>query len=246
MTSTLNRPKPEPRDRTGSSPRLRLGLLLLAAALAAPASAQNGLPGPDPDAPLGLGMALVRTTDAPQPLTLYDHPAFDEVPHEVPVDNATALDSVTFAPGRGRVSIKTAPPDFLPEVLDIQRGRIAFRIQTLATDWVEVVTNRADSRTAWIRRDRVEVMSWPTVLLLFLVTVDSETNPLRSAPTEDAPVLATTPPDWQLRTLAVRGDWLLVSTLGLADRIPPSGWIRWREPADTGDARLLVGGIGQE
>ncbi|GAB5535502.1 MAG: hypothetical protein Rubg2KO_17510 [Rubricoccaceae bacterium] len=224
----------------------RTVLILLAVALGAPASAQNGLPGPNPEAPLGLGMALVHTTDAPQPLLLYAHPAFEEVPHEVPVEIATVTDSVTFIPGRGRPSIGTAPPGFLPEVLDIQRGRIALRIETLATDWVEVVTNRADGRTAWIRRDRVEVMSWPTVLLLFLVTVDPDANPLRTQPTEDAPILATTTPDWQLRPLAVRGDWLLVSTLGLADRIPPSGWIRWRGTADTGDARLLVGGIGQE
>lgn len=216
---------------------IRALLVLLAVSLGT-ASAQSP---PDPDAPLGLGVALVLATDAPPPLRFYAHPGLEALPHEVPVGHATVTDSVTFVPGRGAASVGTAPPWLLPEVLDIDRGRIAFRIETLAGEWMRVVANRADGRTAWIRRDRAEILSWPEVVLLFLVTVDPETNPLRTRPTREAPILATTPPDWRLRPLAVRGDWLLVSTLGLADRIPPSGWVRW-----TDGERLLVSGIGRE
>lgn len=203
--------------------------------------AQAGVPEPDPDQPVGVGLAVVRVTDAPPPLRLVGHPALAEVPHEVDPADVTEVGRVTFEPGRGRAAVATAPPWFLPEVLDIARGHIAFRVRTLTADWVEVVTNRADGRTAWVARDRVEVVAWPDVLLASLLSVDPDTSPVRTRPTDDAPMLATTPDGWRLRPLAVRDDWVQVSTLGLADRIPPSGWVRWRR-----DGRLVVGGIGQE
>ena len=120
-------------------------------------------------------------------------------------------------------------------------GLQAVRVRTRAANWVEVVTNRADGRTAWVARDRVEVIAWPDVLLASLLSMDPEANPLRTRPTDSAPILATVPEGWRLRPLAIRGDWVQVSTLGLADRIPPSGWVRW-----TDGSRLLVHGIGQE
>lgn len=227
--------------RSSATPRhppvrrlLAAGLLAVLAVVSV--TAQTGVPGPDPDQPLGLGLAVVRVGDAPPPLGLYPPPDLDSVP-----EAGAPADSVTFVPRRGRAAVGTAPPWFLPEVLDIARGHIGLRVHTLAAEWVEVVTNRSDGRTAWLRRDRVEIVAWPDVLLQSLLTIDPEANPLRTRPTDEASILATTPAGVRLRPLAVRGDWVQVSTLGLADRIPPSGWVRW-----TDGARLLVGGIGEE
>ena len=80
-----------------------------------------------------------------------------------------------------------------------------------------------------------------SVLRASLLSMDPEANPLRTRPTDSAPILATVPEGWRLRPLAIRGDWVQVSPLGLADRITPSGWVRW-----TAGSRLLVHGIGQE
>ncbi len=211
-------------------------LAMLALCLTGTVSAQHGLPGVAPAQPLGLGLAVVRVTDAPAPLGLYPPPGLD-----ADAGAGAPADSVTFVPRRGRASVGTAPPWFLPEVLDIARGHIALRVRTLATGWVEVATNRSDGRTAWLRRDRVEVVGWPDVLLQSLLTVDPERTPLRSRPSSDAPLLATPLADVRLRPLAVRGNWVRVSTLGLAGPRPPAGWLRW-----TDGERLLVGGIGQE
>ncbi len=217
-------------------------LAALTAVLAVSAGAQHGLPEADPAAPLGLGLAVVRVTDAPPPLRFYAHPALAEAPSGVLVESATVADSVTFDPGRGRASLGSGPPWLLPEVIDAARGHLAFRVRTLTPEWVEAVANRADGRTVWLRRDRVEVVAWPDVLLQSLVTLpDPGANPLRERPHGEASILATPDPEWQLRPLAVRGAWLQVSTLGLADRIPPAGWVRW-----TDGERLLVGGIGEE
>ena len=226
-----------------SPPPRRAGRLAwaLALGLSAVASAQHGLPEAAPDAPLGLGLAVVRVTAAPPPLRFYAHPALANAPDAVAPEGATVVDSVTFAPRRGRASLATAPPWFLPEILDIAHGHAALRVVTLSDIWVEAVANRADGRTVWLRRDRVEVVGWPEVLLHSLVTLRAPEAGLRQRPALDAPLLATAPADWRFRVLAVRGDWLEVSTLGLADRIPPAGWIRWRA-----DDRLLVGGVGRE
>jgi hypothetical protein len=52
-------------------------------------------------------------------------------------------------------------------------------------------------------------------------------------------VLSTAALPLPLAPLAARGDWLRVAPGHLADRIAPSGWIRWRAPSATG-GRLLV------
>ena len=193
---------------------------MLTLCLAGTVTAQTGVPGPNPAQPVGLGLAGVRVSDAPAPLGLYPPPNLDGA-----AEVGAPAGSVTFVPRRGRAAVGTAPPGFLPEVLDIARGHIALR----------------DGRTAWVRRDRVEVVGWPDVLLQSLLTTDPEVNPLRARPSDDASILAAPPEDVRLRPLAIRGDWVQVSTLGLADPMPPSGWLRW-----TDGERLLVGGIGQE
>jgi hypothetical protein len=184
----------------------------------------------------GLGLAVVRTTDAPPPLRFYAHPDFDEVPDEIAVAAAQVVDSLTFRPGRGRAAVRTVPAGFAPELLEPDAGHVAMRVLTLSRTWAEVMLD-GSGRTAWVPLDRVDVQAWGEVLPnVFGVTApDPEANPIRTGPSEDAPILATTDAGWRLPPLAVRGDWLLVSTLGLADRIPPSGWVRWRR-----DGRLVV------
>jgi hypothetical protein len=100
---------------------------------------------------------------------------------------------------------------------------------------VEVVVNRETGQTRWVDRQAVEFFEWPDFLLkaVAVEALDPEANPIRSGPDESTPILSSAPAD--LRPVAVRGSWLQVSTAGLADRIVPTGWIRWRD----GD-RLLV------
>ena len=88
-------------------------LAMLALCLTGTVSAQHGLPGVAPAQPLGLGLAVVRVTDAPAPLGLYPPPGLD-----ADAGAGAPADSVTFVPRRGRASVGTAPPWFLPEVLD--------------------------------------------------------------------------------------------------------------------------------
>lgn len=81
----------------------------------------------------------------------------------------------------------------------------------------------------------MQFVGWPELLLAVhsVEALDAEANPVRVRPLDDAPVLSTVRAP--LPTLAVQGDWLMVATGHLADRIRPEGWIRWRR-----DDRLLV------
>lgn len=199
--------------------------LLLALVLAAPLGAAPDAQG----VPAGLGLAAVRTVDAPSPLRFYAHPGFASLPDDLTPATATLLDSLTFRPGRGRAAVATVPEGFAPELLEADAGHIGLRVLTLSRLWAEVALDEA-GRTAWVPLDRLEMHAWAEVLpnVFAVAAPDPEANPIRTAAADDAPVLATTDSGWPLRPLAVRGDWVLVSTLGLADRIAPSGWMRWR------------------
>ena len=172
---------------------------------------------------LGEGMAYPWAVSGTR-LHFYGLPDLDQPP-----ETMVPQDSVVFGEGRGRVPIKTAPPWFLPEVLDFDNNRVAMRVRTLARDWVEVVVNRTTGQTAWVRRNVVNFQPWPSFWLATdkVSALDEAANPVRLKPLDHAAVLADA--SIPLAVLAVRGDWLMVSTNGLADRIRPTGWLRWRQ-----------------
>ncbi|HNR55820.1 MAG TPA: hypothetical protein PKJ19_11685, partial [Flavobacteriales bacterium] len=57
--------------------------------------------------------------------------------------------------------------------------------------------------------------------------LDPAANPIRLKPLEHAAILADGA-NALLTPVAVQGDWLQVRTHELADRMPPTGWVRWR------------------
>jgi hypothetical protein len=193
-------------------------------------------PHPPPQAiPLGLGIAQVPPTPE-RPLYFYSLSTVAQHP-----DETAPTDSLTFRQGAHHVEIATAPPWFVPEVLKLDYDALFLRAVTLSHDWVEVVVNTSETlprmipRTMWVRREAVAFRPWAAFLLdvAAVEPLDQEANPIRTGPSDEAAVLSAA---WlPVRPLAVQGDWLLVSTLGLADRIPPAGWLRWR-----GEDRLLV------
>jgi hypothetical protein len=59
--------------------------------------------------------------------------------------------------------------------------------------------------------------------------IDPGNNPVLFKPLDHASIVAVVPERFSFRPLAIKGDWIMVATLGLADRIVPYGWIRWRK-----------------
>lgn len=181
------------------------------------------------DLPMGIGMASPHLV--PGVLRMYGQPdLFD------PFHRPAVSDSVVFVQGEHHVEISYAPPWFVPAHMKLDYDLLLLRALTVSQNWIEVVVNEHDGRTAWILRHDLELRLWHAFLLSVVAveTLDPATNPIRIKPLDHAAILADGA-NALLKPLAVRGDWLLVETHQMADRIQPTGWIRWRE----GD-RLLV------
>lgn len=174
--------------------------------------------------PLGIGIASpIIAID--RPLYFYNEPDFDVLP-----DQFKPVDSVTFKKGNHYTDIATAPPWLAPEHIRLDYDIFTFRVVTYSQNWLEVIVNNNNGLTRWIDRQAVGYKEWGTYLteVVAVEIINAEKNPIRIKPQDDASILAQVP-GAQLRPIAVKGDWLLVSTVGLADRIVPTGWVRWRK-----------------
>ncbi len=178
-----------------------------------------------------LGMGMVSPNLAPGVLRFYTAPDLDQLS-----DRSIATDSLVFVQGEHDIDIAYAPPWFLPAHLKLDYGLLMMRAITISRNWVEVELNSTDGRTLWIDRGNAHVMLWEEFMLgvVAVEILDPESNPIRVKPMDHAGILADGA-NALLKPLAVRGEWLLVATHQLADRIQPTGWVRWRD----GD-RLLV------
>jgi hypothetical protein len=186
----------------------------------------------DPNFVLPLGIGIASPTLAPErPLYFYNEPDFDAAPYQF-----KPADSITFTQGEHYIDIATAPPWLAPEHIKLDYDIFNFRVVTYSQNWLEVIVNNTNGLTRWIDRQAVDYKEWGTYLteIVAVEIIDVEKNPIRNKPQDNAGILAQVP-GAQLRPIAVKGDWLLVSTVGLADRIVPTGWIRWKK-----DGVLLV------
>jgi hypothetical protein len=177
----------------------------------------------------GVGIVMPEL-QAGQVLRLYSPPDVDQMP-----DQTIPTDSVTIVQSEYGVEIGYAPPWFAPELVKLDYELLHLRARTLTRYWIEVVVNQKTGETRWVDRQAVRFAEWPTFLLeVFAVEViHPNSNPVRARPDKRSPVLSTARAS--LRPLAIQGDWMQVSTDGLADKIVPTGWIRWRD-----GNRLLV------
>lgn len=181
------------------------------------------------DLPVGLGVAQV----SPQPggvLRFYGPPQLGELPADAP-----PAATVRFRAALPSVDIAEAPPWLVPEHLKMDYEIFLLRVTRLTPHWAEVIGNTTTGETWWVDRAGIRFASWPE-FLLDVSSVEAfapEANPVRARPLDSSPVLSTA--GGALRVLAVQGDWIQVDTSELADRMPPDGWMRWRD----GD-RLLV------
>lgn len=186
----------------------------------------------DPNFKLPLGIGIVSPNIIPgRALYFYGTPDFDAEPYLL-----KPTDSITFKKGEHYTDIATAPPWLSPEHLKLDYQIFNFRAVTYSQNWIEVIVNNANGQTAWVNRQDVGYKEWGTFLteVVAVEIIDVDKNPIRIKPQDNASILAQVP-GAQLRPIAVKGDWLLVSTVGLADRIVPTGWIRWRQ----GDILLI-------
>ncbi len=181
--------------------------------------------------PVGIGFAKPHLADGKR-IYFYNLPSIDALPGD-----AKPFDSIVLKKGQYHFEISYAPPWFFPESMKLDYGFLFLRMITVSKNWIEVVVNRQTGLTHWMAAEDAEFIDWSTFLLNVydVELIDPEANPVRIKPLANAAILATPSDRFSLRPLAIRGEWIMVPTLGLADRIQPYGWIRWRK-----DDKLLI------
>ncbi|HLG40239.1 MAG TPA: hypothetical protein VI461_11245 [Chitinophagaceae bacterium] len=185
----------------------------------------------DPALSTGMGIAKPHLSDG-KLIYFYHLLPIGMQPYQI-----RPVDSIRIIKGVHHFEISYAPPWFFPEIMKLDYDILLLRALTISRDWMEVVVNRQTGQTYWIAAADAEYTEWSAFLLNVydVELTDPETNPLRFKPLNDASIVATTPQRFSLKPLAIHGDWMMVPTLGLADRIMPYGWIRWRK-----DDKLLI------
>ena len=178
--------------------------------------------------PAGLGVLVV----APVPGSRLQFHATPGIGQQ-PGDDAPVAE-VRFGSGIPSVDILEAPPWLVPEHLKMDYEIFHLRVLTLTPSWAEVVGNSTTGETWWVARTGGQFVAWPEFLVNASAVFPFGEIRIHARPLDDSPVLAATTSS--LEPLAVRGDWLKVSISTLADRMPPEGWLRWRD-----GERLLVG-----
>jgi len=178
---------------------------------------------------LGMGMAVPKR--GLPALRLYLLPDPELSPPDVP-----ATDSVVFRRAGQDLAIAHAPDWFVPARHEPARGVLLLKVLAVAREWVELEVNGEEGRRMWVERSAVDLRSWPDLLLAAATVsaLDPAANPVRVRPFGHAAPLADAQ-GMPLRALAVEGDWLVVTIAGFADRVPPPGFVRWRDAE-----RLLV------
>lgn len=186
----------------------------------------------DPNFILPAGIGVASPALLPNiPLYFYNQPDYDVLASQL-----QPVDSITFTKGKYHVDIATAPPWLFPEHIKLDYNIFTFRVVTYSQNWLEVIVNNTNGLTRWIDRHAVGYVDWGTYLtsIVAVEIIDIDKNPIRLKPLDNAGILAQVA-GAQLRPIAIKGDWMLVSTVGLADRIVPTGWVRWRK-----DGVLLI------
>ncbi len=120
---------------------------------------------------------------------------------------------------------------FLPE-----KELALVNVVDVTDDWVEIVYDNSNGKTGWIKKDDpYKFMTWINFYntygkkygLRMLKSVPAVCKDVKSAPEDTAKTLSTINMPQKINLNVIRGNWALVSVLDL-DRLPKTGYIRWR------------------
>jgi hypothetical protein len=157
-------------------------------------------------------------------LYFYGTPNFQK-----PVSDHTPFDSISFQLSDGnRYDISYAPPWLVPKHLKLDYEILHFTIQSVNRDFIEVVVNETNQRTAYVDRHAGKLTYWPDFLLQVhsVEFLHSNTQTVRVKPLHHA---GTVPIDFQFMSpVRIQGDWMEVKLQDGGFQNVGEGWIEWR------------------
>ena len=135
--------------------------------------------------------------------------------------------------------------EFFPDTIGAQNFFSVFiskkdlalvNVTDVTEDWVEIVYDNSTGKTGWIKKDDpYKFMTWINFYntygkkygLVMLKGAPESYKIMKGAPEDNAQNVSTINIPQQIKLVVIRGNWALVSVLDM-DKIPKTGYIRWR------------------
>ncbi len=135
--------------------------------------------------------------------------------------------------------------EFFPENIGAENFFIVFLekktlalvgVADITDDWVEIVYDNSTGKTGWIKKDDpYKFMTWINFYntygkkygLRLLKSAPETCKDIKASPEDLAQTISTINMPQKINLSVIRGNWALVSVMDL-DRMPKTGYIRWR------------------
>lgn len=135
--------------------------------------------------------------------------------------------------------------EFFPETIGAEKFFTLFlpekelalvSVVDVLDDWIEIVYDNKTGKTAWIKKDDpYKFMTWINFYntygkkygLTLLKSAPETCKDMKSSPEDMAKTISTMNYPQKINLNVIRGNWALVSVMDL-DKIPKTGYIRWR------------------
>lgn len=155
----------------------------------------------------------------------------------------TAYDSITFKRNKyNQFDIATAPPWLVPIHQKLDYDILYLSLVSVSEDFVEVIVNKTNGKTAYFDKRAGRIIYWPE----FLLSMHSVEFPrdLELKPTSkqekirvrafEASGEVNTPHQF-MRAIQIKGEWMQVLLLDTNFKTVGKGWIQWKR-----NGKLLV------
>lgn len=135
--------------------------------------------------------------------------------------------------------------EFFPDTIGAEKFFTVFlpkkslalvNVVDVTDDWVEIVYNNSTGETGWIKKDDpYKFMTWINFYntygkkygLKMLKGIPETCKDMKSSPEDNAKTISVINMPQKINLTVIRGNWALVSVMDL-DKIPKTGYIRWR------------------
>ncbi|WP_339716195.1 hypothetical protein [uncultured Kriegella sp.] len=153
-----------------------------------------------------------------------------------PEIDISPYDSLTFKRNTyNQFEIATAPPWLVPDIMKLDYDTLYFKIESVTEEFVEVIVNSQNNRTAYVRKSDGNVVYWPDFLLGVhsVEFLPGSNEKVRARPFQASGSIHT---EYQfMKPIKIKGDWAEVWLLDAQFQNIGKGWIPWRR-----DNKLLV------
>lgn len=175
------------------------------------------------DTPIGLGMSKPKFYEN-NVIYFYGDPNLEKS-----VSDHSPMDSLVFRRTEIGMELAYAPPWFVPAHLKMDYEILFLRIVTLHREFIGVLVNESEGRTAFMDRYKNDLQFWPEFLLSVnsIEPINLKSNPIRARPLLHASI---SPVKFSiLKPIRISDQWIEVELLDDDLKSKGKGWVKWQE-----------------